>query len=94
MYVYMCMYVYVMRVYAHVCACVCMCVLACVNVCLSVCLLSLDKNDQAGGPETYFKLCLALVSNQLTYAQTFVKSIDKRLKGFVITSCSKSLSAE
>ena len=31
-------------------------------VCLSVTMLPLGKNDQAGEPETCFKLCLALYS--------------------------------
>ena len=32
----------------------CVCVHVATHINVSVCLLSLDKNDQAGGSETYF----------------------------------------
>ena len=47
------------RIFVLLFYCASVCVSMSVFICPSVCY-HLAKNDQAGGPETYFKLCLAL----------------------------------
>ena len=54
------------------CVCLCHSVSLCLLVCLSACLLSLSKNDQAGGPETHILNLCGLTQTPMTlYTYTY-----------------------